>query len=756
VRDFVKPSESPAAVRDASNLYEKDLRRLPPWFKPSDAYGNIIGAENGTARVSLPILDGPDIAGYAYCVSEADSLGGTRCLGGATSAEISGGFVEFTDLYVYRPGSKYRLRFELNGIYRDTPYFNVLPSAPRTVGVSFDPAFTSLLIRFDSPTNQANLGSSLSCESLFSWETYESLGAGAICSWPDQRTLVVTMGNNVTLVPGSSIVFNSSLVVHTSRYWIPVALPTGGFINQVVLEEDYVSQADPKIVKLTSPRMTVPTCSHIQIPERASPESLIRSEYFVDVSVSAVEPFTIGSKRYVAVMSYCKGTNCRFDPNILFTTAKFDLMSHIYEWLPDGSFNLVQEIQCHGPLDVEQFTLTDARKDGLLEPVQFLAVANHMTLDFTPVPLSQCGDSLKCAPNVTIWAWNYDLKEPKFEVRQHIDNIAYATSVQVFSHDSRHYLAATGAGGVTSRTLIYRWVSGSYRLDEFNGQEYGWPPGQIFGWVPGLFGEFVQQVDSYNPLGCVMFHVEQDDHLYLAIANYQKNNVNKKPVTVYRWDDWGCMDQGLVSGCFEFVLDLPGSGASTLAAFSGPINGQMRDMMVVGNYFEGDQARPVAQHYEQNSHVFALNLSEPSFQHIQAIPTSGITSARVFSHCSPFFCSTLLSIANQRGFRGLSATSRLYKWSDGPGTGPNDPRDTCPYQPQGRFDIVFEMETLAAQDIMYVKNSASAARANSSLGAETKASLLYVSSAGRGTGLQVLDLENIVPAPRPVLEYSPW
>jgi hypothetical protein len=759
VRNFKAPSPTALPVTDSSSIYEDDLVRLHPWFKPSDPYGNVVGSEKGIAKVSLPLLNAPDIAGYGYCVSVAESLGGTRCIAGDVTAELQGGFVHFTNLFIYRPGYKYRLRFEVNGIFRDTPPFNVLPSAPRLAGLSFDPAFTSLLMRFDSATNQANLGSQLSCEALLATESYKRLGEGSVCSWRDQRTLVVTLGNNVSLLAGSTIMFNETTVIHASRYWVPVGLSSGSTVNQPVLEDDVVSRSAPNVIKLTSPRMSVPACGEIQIPERATPQVLLRSQTFVETSVSAVEPFSIGPKNYLAIMNYCKGANCRFDPNVLFTTAKFDLKSFVYEWLPDGGFELVQELQTHGALDVEQFTLIDARKDGSSEPVQFLAIANHITLDKTPVPLSQCADSLKCAANVTIWAWDYDSKNPQFQFRQHLNNIAYATSVDVFTHAGKYYLAMTGAGGATSRTRVYRWVSGSYRLDELNGQAYGWPPGQQFGWVPGLFGEFLQQFESFNPLSCMFFHVQQDENMYLAIANYQDNNNNRVPVTIYRWDDNGCQDQGIVSGCFYYAMSLPASGASTLAPFSATINGVMHDMLLVGNFFEGDQARPVAQHYEHESQLFSLNFSASSFEYIQSIPTSGITSAHVFEHCTPFFCSTLLTIANQRGFRGLSATSRIYKWSDGSSSTPeeepapaNSNASQCVGKRGGRFEIVFEMETTAAQDLMYVPPDPDAPATSSAAGPR----LLYVSSAGRGTGVEVLSLDQIVPAPRPVFEYSPW
>ena len=478
--------------------------------------------------------------------------------------------------------------------------FNVLPPPPRVTGISFSETFSAIVVNFDAPTNLAGMQDSTDCKRIFTQKSVLKLGIGAQCSWPDASVLLATLGNNAELLNGDILSFTSTAVILASVYWRPVKQAGGIISNQRIYALDARVQSDSAMIALTSCPMPKLNCKSVMLPERAKADTTISSEK--DVATADIEHFTIDGSHYLAVANHCKGRNCLFDIEVIFTTGIYDLESIIYQWKSDGTLQEHQRIATHGASDLKGFVLNDALNTGGYARRQFLAITNYRTTN-TAIP----------DLHTQIWAWNPSTQ--KFVLRQKIPSVG-ASSVDVLEHSIDVYMVISNTGPEAYLTIL-RWVPGSFRED-INGANYGWDDDLTFGWVPGLFLETIQTIPTDGAMSAVLFHpyIENKPAMFLAVSNYQSKGSNKVNATIYRWREEVCFDhpaaKSLNISCFDSILSIPVLGARTVTPFVvDSIN-----YLAVANHFNGDSASEQSVHYELDSFIYSIDYtrSKESFQ----------------------------------------------------------------------------------------------------------------------------------------------
>jgi len=383
-------------------------------------------------------------------------------------------------------------------------------------------------------------------------------------------------------------------------------------------------------------------------------------------------------------------------------------------------------------MDVKAFQTDDAREDGPRGLKQFLLFANYYTKDKDPV---NCPTSTDCTANATLWQYNYVTRQ--FTLRQNIDHVAYCTSVDVREHNSLLFLVATSSVAV-DYISVYRWIEGSFRIDEVNGWLYGWNNDQVFGWVPASFSDFVQDLPTSSASDCQLYHA--GEHFCLAVSNYAIGKSTQAPVDIYKWNDAGCRDTQL-GGCFELLTHLPAIGAKSVMSFSShPAVGEATHFVVVANSFEGSVEVEVPSHSIKNSYVYMINYQTGEYELIQAIQTASAQAVRVFEHCGFPACRTFLAVSNMKGFGGLVQRSKLYKLSDR--RNEDLTNTTCAMSQIEQFEEVLDVPTVGGVELFYVENKN-----------DMMPYIFSVLSNG-GVGLQIFNLDQVVSKPRPVIDYS--
>ena len=729
----------PTPIRSSGDYPPHALAPLAPGLFITDVFGNINGTISGDASVALPLFD-PDVpamAGYQFCGDE-HSVGGSICLGGTLTARVDSGFANFTDLFVRHPGPGYVLEFRFQGFVRRTPPFNVLPPPPRVEGVYFSRAFSNVLVVFDAPTSRGATGGATDCALVLSDETLALLGAGATCSWESDAVMAVLLGNDATLVPGDKVGIRPGSALSTTMHFQQVIQHKTG-----VVQFQRVFAAAPAGISLTSPQFEDPICKPVMIPEAVSELSVVPGE--TDVSASDIEYFDIDGVTHVIVANYCKGPNCKYDPAVMVSTAQYDIPSVLYR-VDDstGALTHVQDIPTSGAADVAAFTVQDTREDGPRGPKPFLVFANYYSdaVDRSRACF-EAADPVTCSPPVVLYGWNFAPGAQRFEERQIIDDVAYASSVDVLEHAGKVYLVISSARGL-GEVAVYLWVQGSFRVDERNGPLYKWDPGQTFGWVPAFFDDLVQKLPSTTAVDTHLFVADGDPRVMLAVANFRDGANTIVPVDLYTWDATACADRR-IDGCFVRVMQLPAVGAMSVATFSTPTGplGAPRHYVVVGNSFEGRGGATVPSNHEVNSYVYEVDLEAHTHALVQAVRTSSVQAVAVFEHCAQLGCGTYLAVANNRGLGGLSTASRVYRWAPNVDAG----GDACPRAgagsaaalPSGQFQRVLEVQTLAAQRLLYRR-------------AGGRGLLVAVTASGLGVQARVLALDDLVPRPRPLVD----
>ncbi|GAQ91297.1 hypothetical protein KFL_007600020, partial [Klebsormidium nitens] len=154
-----------------------------------DAFGNPTSADLSSFNVTLITPKG----------AEAVSVVGGPAEGGILNPQVE----DTLSLGVTPPVSgNYVLRVAVNSTdVRGSPFaVTVGPPAPVQIAdVSTGASGSSLIVSFDSATQQGLLGSALggSCAGLFAPPELAALGAGAACFWKDEKTLRIVTGANV-------------------------------------------------------------------------------------------------------------------------------------------------------------------------------------------------------------------------------------------------------------------------------------------------------------------------------------------------------------------------------------------------------------------------------------------------------------------------------------------------------------------------------------------------------------------------------
>ena len=585
----------PFTVRSA---YGRCFCTYPPFFKATDAYGNINTTISGVGYISLPfpregleafqnagLLNVPDMAGFSFCREKA----GTSCLSGTLTASVVKGVGYFTNVYVRHPGPGFRFEFEFEGMTAISRPFNVLPPPPRVTGISFSETFSAIVVNFDRQTNLAGMQDTTDCRRIFSSSSNYKLGSGAQCSWPNAATLLATLGNKAQLRPGDLLSFTGTAVIVSSMYWRPVVQAGGVISNQRIYAPDERVYSDSAILHLSSGPMPRLECKAVMLPESVQDDTVISAQ--TDLAAADIEHFVIDGKHYMAVANHCLGRNCYFDIEVIFTTGMFDLDSVIYQWQPDGTLREHQRIPTHGANDLQSFVIKDALNTGGYAERQFLAVANYRTLS-------------KTKPTVSAQIWTFDLVTEQFVLRQEIPTVG-GTSVDVMQHVDDIYIALTNTGP-HSFVSVLRWVPGSFRED-INGHLYGWPAGQTFGWVPGQFIEKIQTIPTDSAMNAVLYRPFGEAGMFLAVSNYQRESSNRVHVNIYRWREQVCYDDPFAANlnisCFDKILAIPALGARSVTPFA--VNGS--NYIAIANHFDGDSKSERSVHYEADSFIYAVD-----------------------------------------------------------------------------------------------------------------------------------------------------
>ena len=573
----------------------------------------------------------------------------------------------------------------------------------------------------------------LHCDKILSNTSIASMGDSPQCTWKTDYKMVATVRSNANVNVMDDLKLHQNAVIHTSAHYSRVIQ------SDDTLQNARVVVAQPGGLTLTSPRLT-PICRPAMFPEGLKPYAdleavpvLVDPSPFQDfVSSSASVYFNIDGENYVVIANFCRGQNCRYDQVIKFTSAEYDIFSSIYKWNADGTFTFFQAIKTQGAMDVKAFQAEDSREDGPRGQKQFLVFANYYTKNKDPV---KCPTPTDCTANATVWQYNYLTKQ--FTLRQNIDHVAYCTSVDVREHNGLLFLVATSSVAV-DYISVYKWVEGSFRIDEVNGWFYGWDDDQKFGWVPASFSDFVQDIPTSSASDCHLYHAGDD--FCLAVSNYAIGTSTQAPVGIYKWNDVGCSDTQL-GGCFEYLTQLPALGAKSVMSFSShPTGTQVRHFVAVANSFEGDLDVEVPSHSIKNSYVYMVNYQTGKYELIQAIQTASAQAVRVFEYCGFPACRTFLAVSNMKGFEGLTHRSKLYKLSDR--------RDqslingTCAISQIEQFEEVLDVPTVGGVELFFVENK------------NDKMPYIFSVLSNGGVGLQIFNLEQVVPKPRPVIDYS--
>ena len=86
-------------------------------------------------------------------------------------------------------------------VYNGFAYF----AAPEIVSASMDASGTSIFVEFDQHTNRAEMSASTNnCGIILDQACIGQLGAGAACIWGSDRSLLILLGSDASVVPGPS------------------------------------------------------------------------------------------------------------------------------------------------------------------------------------------------------------------------------------------------------------------------------------------------------------------------------------------------------------------------------------------------------------------------------------------------------------------------------------------------------------------------------------------------------------------------
>lgn len=615
---------SPPAGGIAAHL----LTRSPPWVVTTDSYGNINALGAGPNANVTVRLEAVGVAGLtAYCAFGSGQI----CLEGTLNASLSAGKAEFPSLYIRHPSPAYRLSYTVGAVHGFSRLFAAVPPPPRLMGASFAASFTQVKLVFDSDASTS--GTVSPCSMLFDAPTSALLGGSAQCSWSSPRVLLAALSNNATLVGSSPMVLSPSLLVRTALSWAPLLLSSG----LTSLDRIPSSASANSSVALLSPYASAPPCAPVQLSERLSrlPFDLPVSP---DEAIVGALSFTEGGTEYWAVASSCRGLNC-----LLSGGGQPATQVPIYRLEPIGGVALVQSLPCNRATALDTFLALDVRQSqGGFQSRIFLLVTD--------------------ADGASLWA----LQEGTLTLRQTLPApMATGASILLFAGDL--YLAVTHSAGV----LVQRWVQGSFRSQPF--------AGGAIQWVPGSFAERLQTWPAYRASASILY--EASGQLFMAVAESALPGGSRRaPVSILRWRKQTCT--GMLTGCFEAFMSVPGVGVRAVAAATLEGAG---DVLVVANHVEGVEGQELGYQFERDSYVISVDYASKAWSLLQSFSTSGATSLSLFTHCGRAgICGTFLAVANMRGANGLAVASRLYQW--GPSCGGTAPR----------FHAVLDVETVGA------------------------------------------------------------
>ena len=723
-------------VASGSRLVPSKQVRYHPWFKASDIYGNLNTTVSGTGLISLPFSRGfanddfdynsvPAMAGFGHCQTKR----GTACLSGDLSTQVDRGVGYFPEVYVRHPGPGYRFEFEFEGKIARSQLFSVLPPPPRVTGISFSETFSNVIVRFDVDTNLGGMQGSTDCAKLLTSDSLHKVsgnlnGTGAMCSWPDASSLLVSLGNGATLTPGDGLEFTKDAVVVSGMHWRPVVQAGGNIENQRVHAADASVQSDDAVMALSSMPMPHVSCQPVILPEKV--QETLEITAGTDVAAADIEFFAIDGLHYFAVANHCQGRNCFFDVEVMYTTGKFDIDSIIYQWLPNGALREHQRLATHGAVDVKKFEVFDALNTGGYANRHFLAIVNSRSSD----------ELTSLSTEILTWERNvvvcHDvLNKWCFVSRQNISTTG-GSSVDVHEHGQDLFIVICSTGPSSFLTIL-RWVPGSFRSDSDGPAKYGWPDGVDFGWVPGLFAEPVQTIPTQGALSAILYSPVGHSALFLAVSNYVRHGSNQVDVTIYRWIQESALNQGL----FDSFLSIPALGARSVTPFS--VDGH--NYLAIANHFDGDAASEQSVHYQVDSFIYAVDYNTQSFELHQVLATAGAFSMTVFEHEGSLEKATYLAVANMRGALGLATSSRVYKWISS--TTDSSGHCTSRFSRRGGFEEAMELPTVGASHLTYIWRE--------DLGT---GHLMSVLRAGMGVSGAIYRIHDLVLKPQAVVAYA--
>jgi hypothetical protein len=131
-------------------------------------------------------------------------------------------------------------------------------STPKIVRAEFSRAATSLSVSFDSNTNLGDAGTlRFPCSKLLEDVSARILAAGSLgCLWADEKTLVIQLGSDATVVPGDVLLFRNDLIKSADN----ISNTLGNGFATVVAPQEVLK---PQLL-VTSPEMVGP-CNDIEL-----------------------------------------------------------------------------------------------------------------------------------------------------------------------------------------------------------------------------------------------------------------------------------------------------------------------------------------------------------------------------------------------------------------------------------------------------------------------------------------------------------